>query len=117
MALSVGSKWFPRILLLILCIGLHGLGLLARFGAKNSTSVSILVSGPCMLYRNFYCIFSCYLPSTMPGLMYPYICSYTDMDCPVTEIDLSKRSKRVDVSHLPEDRNRTRFRNLLFSGF
>jgi hypothetical protein len=37
---------------------------------KIFTSLSILVSGLCMLYHNFYCIFSFYLPLTKPGLRY-----------------------------------------------
>jgi hypothetical protein len=39
---------------------------------KIFTYVSILVSGLCMLYHYFYCTFSCYLPSTKPGLRYLY---------------------------------------------
>jgi hypothetical protein len=33
-----------------------------------STSFSILVSGLCMLYNNFDCTFSCYIPMIKPGL-------------------------------------------------
>jgi hypothetical protein len=52
-------KMFSQILYLILLyIGFHGLGLLQ----KIFTSVSILISGPCMLYF----IFSSYLPLTKP---------------------------------------------------
>jgi hypothetical protein len=36
--------------------------LLAMFVAQISTSFSILVPRMCVLYRNFYCIFSGYLP-------------------------------------------------------
>jgi hypothetical protein len=36
--------------------------LLARFVAQISTFLSILVPRMCVLYHNFYCIFSCYLP-------------------------------------------------------
>jgi hypothetical protein len=41
------------------------------------TSIFILISGLCLLFHNFYCIFSCYLPSTRPGLKYLYNYSYT----------------------------------------
>jgi hypothetical protein len=64
---------------LIRCIGIYGLGLFQ----KKFTSASVLVSGPCMLYHNFYCIFSCYLPSAKPGFRCLYGCNYTDMGCPV----------------------------------
>jgi hypothetical protein len=37
----------------VLEIGFHGLGLLNKF----STSFTILVTGLCMLYHNFYCTF------------------------------------------------------------
>jgi hypothetical protein len=47
---------------------------------KIFTSPSVLVSGLCVLYHNFYCIFSSYLPSTKSGLRYIYSCSSTDMD-------------------------------------
>jgi hypothetical protein len=42
-------------------------------------SIFILVSGLCMVHRNFFCLFSCYLPSTNPGLRHLYSYSYTDM--------------------------------------
>jgi hypothetical protein len=58
-----------------------GLGLVH----KISTSISILVSGLCMLYHNFYCIFSCYLSLTKPGLGCLYSCSYTDTGCPAVK--------------------------------
>jgi hypothetical protein len=44
------------------------LGLLARFVTRISTSISILVPRMGMLYHNFYCTFSCYLPQSWPGL-------------------------------------------------
>jgi hypothetical protein len=45
-----------------------------------------LFSDPCMLYHNFYCTFSSYLPLTKPGLRYLYSRSYTHVDCPVIEV-------------------------------
>jgi hypothetical protein len=57
MALAVGTNWFHSILQLILCIDLHGLGLLARFVNKIFPSLSSLVSGLYMLYNNLYRIF------------------------------------------------------------
>jgi hypothetical protein len=54
------------ILQVILCLGFCGFDLLARFVAllhKVSISFSILVSGLCMLYHNFYCIFFPLSPS------------------------------------------------------
>jgi hypothetical protein len=53
---------------------------------KIVTSLSILVSGLCMLYHNFYCIFSCYLYSKKPCLRYLYGCSYNDVGCTVIEV-------------------------------
>jgi hypothetical protein len=50
---------FSQILHLIPCIGVNGLGLLARFVAKISTFLSVLVPRMCVLYQNLYCIFSC----------------------------------------------------------
>jgi hypothetical protein len=44
------------ILYLILCIGFYGCGLLGRF-FKKIYLPSILISGLCMLYHNFYCIY------------------------------------------------------------
>jgi hypothetical protein len=41
---------------------------------KILISFSSLVSGLCIIYHNFYCVFSCYLPSTKPGLRYLYSC-------------------------------------------
>jgi hypothetical protein len=35
-----------------------------RLESRIFAFLSILVSGLCMLYHNFYCIFFCYLPST-----------------------------------------------------
>jgi hypothetical protein len=44
------------------------------FLLKISASLSILVSGLYVFYHNFYCIFSCYLPSKKPGLRYIHSC-------------------------------------------
>jgi hypothetical protein len=48
--------------------------LLSRLGLlhTNCTSLTILGSGLCMLYHNFYCMFSCYLPLKEPGLRSVY---------------------------------------------
>jgi hypothetical protein len=35
----------------------------------------------------FIVYFSCYLPSTKPGLRYLYSCSYTNKGCPVIEVN------------------------------
>jgi hypothetical protein len=59
-----------------------------------STSLSILVSGLCTLYRNFCCIFSCYLRSTKPGIRYLYSCSYTDTVCSVIEVSSVQRTQQ-----------------------
>jgi hypothetical protein len=40
---------------------------------KIFTSIYILVSGLCILYHNFYCMCSCYLPLTKPSLRYLYV--------------------------------------------
>jgi hypothetical protein len=53
---------------------------------KIFTSFSIQVSGLCMLCHNSYCIFSCYLPLTKPGLMCLCSCSSIYVNCPVTEV-------------------------------
>jgi hypothetical protein len=67
---------FTQILHLIICIGVHGFGLLARFVAYFSTSLSILVSRVCVLYHNFYCIFSCYLRPTQHGVRHLNSCAW-----------------------------------------
>jgi hypothetical protein len=59
---------------------------LHRPKSKIERKVTILVSGLCELYHNFYCIFSFYLPSTKPGLRYLYSCNYADMCSPVIEV-------------------------------
>jgi hypothetical protein len=68
--------------------------LLAKFVAYNFYFIPILDLGLCMLYHNFHCTFSCYLPSTKIGLR------YTDMGCPVT-LALSKEPDRVGISPSP----------------
>jgi hypothetical protein len=45
-----------------LCIGALALGFVGYVLAQISNSFSIPVPRMCMLYHNFYCIFSCYLP-------------------------------------------------------
>jgi hypothetical protein len=98
---------------LIRCIDIYGLGLLQ----KKFTSVSVLVSGPCLLYHNFYCIFSCYLALAKPGLGYLNSCNYTDMGCPVIVVRFSKVPNSVSVSPSPEDGYRSNFQNVVFSSF
>jgi hypothetical protein len=44
---------------------------------KICASFSIFLSGLCILYRNFYCKFSYYLPLAKSGLCCLYSCSYT----------------------------------------
>jgi hypothetical protein len=61
---------FSQVLHLILYIDGHAFGLLAKFVAQISTSLSILVTQICMLYHNCYCIFHCYLPSTLYFLVF-----------------------------------------------
>jgi hypothetical protein len=51
----------------------HGLDLLATSVAYIFTSLSILVPRLCMLYHNFYCIFSCYLSSTKPVVILTWV--------------------------------------------
>jgi hypothetical protein len=73
MALAVGTKWFHNIKFsnsyaLVIMDLVCWLDLLH----KLSTSFFILISGLCMIYHNFYCKFSCYLPLTKPGLGYLY---------------------------------------------
>jgi hypothetical protein len=74
---------------IILSIGSHGLGLVARF-LQNICTFSILVSIMGMLYHNFYCSFSCYLPlrSLLPGVYIVVV--ILDLGCPVIEVTLSK---------------------------
>jgi hypothetical protein len=63
-----------------------------RLETRIFTALSILVSGLCMLYHNFYCIFPCYLPWTKRGLRYLYVysCSYTDMAVKHTTVHVSR---------------------------
>jgi hypothetical protein len=76
------QKLVSQLLHLILCTGFHDLGLLH----KMFTSLSVLLSGLCMLYHKFYYIFSCYISLMKPGLRYLYSCSYINMYCPVIEV-------------------------------
>jgi hypothetical protein len=57
MALALGTNWFHSVLQLILCIHLHGFGLLARLANKLFTSLSILVSGLYIFHHDLYRIF------------------------------------------------------------
>jgi hypothetical protein len=70
MVLGVGTKWFHKFsnnsYALVFMDLVCWLGLLH----KIVTFLSILVSGWLMVYHNFCCIFSCYLPSSLPGLRY-----------------------------------------------
>jgi hypothetical protein len=52
----MSSQIFP----FFLCIGAHALDFVGLVCSIN-TSFSILVRRMCVLYYNFYCIFSCYL--------------------------------------------------------
>jgi hypothetical protein len=61
-----------KIFKLILCIGVHGFGMLRLI----STFFSVLVSGLYVHYHNFYCKFSYYLPLINPDLRYACNCSY-----------------------------------------
>jgi hypothetical protein len=54
MELATGTIYFYKPHQFILYIGFHGLGLFVRMLHKISTSISILISGMCMLYHNFY---------------------------------------------------------------
>jgi hypothetical protein len=67
---------------------------------KISTTFSILASGLCMLYHNFYFTFSGYLPPTEPGLKYLHSCSYADIGCRVIEVAVSNGPNGVDVAVL-----------------
>lgn len=55
MSLAAGTKWFQNNLHLILCIGFCELGFWLL--CKMFTSPSILLSGLCILYHNFYLYF------------------------------------------------------------
>jgi hypothetical protein len=94
-----------QILHLNLDIGFHGLGLLQ----KMSTSLSILVSGPCM----FYCIISCYLPSTnqVSGIYIAVV--ILTWVAQWLRLALSK-GLNIGVSHSPKDGNRSGFWNGVF---
>jgi hypothetical protein len=55
-----------------------------------------------MLYHNFYSIFFCYLPLTEPNPRNLYGCSYTDIKCPVPEVNSSSR-QMSPTSHLKKE--------------
>jgi hypothetical protein len=59
---------FPQILHLMLWNGFMELDCWLHFLYKMFTSISILVSGLCMVYHNFNFIFSCNLHFITPGL-------------------------------------------------
>jgi hypothetical protein len=76
----------PQFSSVILSIGSHGLGSVARFCAKFCTFFSILVAVLGMLYHNCYCSFSCYLSLTKPGPRCLYCFCIPDLGCPVIEV-------------------------------
>jgi hypothetical protein len=76
----------PQFSSIIPSIGSHGLGLVARFVAKNLHLLVQLVSVLCMRYHNFYCSFSCYLPTDKPGLRWLYCFGILDLGCSVIEV-------------------------------
>jgi hypothetical protein len=67
-------------------IGSHGLGLVARFVAKNLHLLVQLVVVLRMRYHNYYCSFSYYLPTDKPGPRCLYCFSILDLGCPVIEV-------------------------------
>jgi hypothetical protein len=89
MALPLGIKWFHKILHLILYTDFLGRGFLHT----TYTSLSILISGLCMLHHNFYCIFSC-ISLWQSLVSYLHGCSCTGMGCPVTEVSSFLRTKK-----------------------
>jgi hypothetical protein len=60
MALAVSFTCLHTFFHFFYALALIHLVLLARFVAQISTSFSVLVPRMCVLYHNFYCIFSCY---------------------------------------------------------
>jgi hypothetical protein len=92
-AASTNLKMVSQIPHLMVPIGFRGLHLLARFFSKKC-HLHFLVSDPWMLHHNFYCIFSCYLPSTKFGFGYLYSCSYTNMGCPLIEVSSFKGTRQ-----------------------
>jgi hypothetical protein len=55
-----------------------------KFITRNYWEFGICAPSSILKTREY--IFSCYLPSTRPGLRYLYSYSYTDMGCPVIEV-------------------------------
>jgi hypothetical protein len=80
------QKWFQNFLQLNLYIVFIDSVCQRGLLHKISTSFSSSVSGLCMIYQKFYCIFSWCLPLKKPELRFLYSCSYTDIGCPVTEV-------------------------------
>jgi hypothetical protein len=71
--MSTNSKKWGTFLQLFSLVLMH-LVLLVMFVAQVPTSLSILVPRMCVFYRNFYCIFSCYLTPNYPGLRWLNSC-------------------------------------------
>jgi hypothetical protein len=63
-----GRYYMSSYFFLFVCIRAHTLGFVA---AQISTSFSILFQRMCVLYHNFYCIFSYYHAPNQPGLRWP----------------------------------------------
>jgi hypothetical protein len=80
----------PQFSSIIPSIGSHGLDLVARFVAKNFAPSCPIILVVCMRYHNFYCSFSCYLPTDKPGPRGLYCFGILDLGCPVIEVTLSK---------------------------
>jgi hypothetical protein len=64
----------------------------------------------------FYCIFSCFLPSTKPGLIYIAVVILTWV-VQLLRIALSKGPDIVGVSPSAEEGNGSSFQNVVFSSF
>jgi hypothetical protein len=115
MALAIGTNWFHKILNLILCICLHGLGLLH----KIVTSFSVSVSGLCMISHNFYCtvfLLSLIDDSLISGI-YITVVIHTQV-VQWLRFAFSNGLNRLDVSQpSPEDGNRSNVSNVLVSSF
>jgi hypothetical protein len=71
--------------------------LLVMFVAQIYTSFSIPVPRMCVLYHNFYWVFSCYLPPNKPGLEWLNSCVNLTEFVQWLRLALSKGPKRVDV--------------------
>jgi hypothetical protein len=78
-----------------------------RFVAQMSSSFSILVPRMCVLYHNFYCIFSCYLPPNKPGLKWLNSCVNLTRVVQWLRLALSKGPNWVGAFSLPHLRTET----------